>query len=74
MLKIHNANINIMLCSASLKNVFILIVIDDTIVIGAIPFEVDGIDTVVVIFIVAIVDIIAAAILHQAESAGCVQL
>ncbi len=74
MLKIHNANINTMSCNASLKNVFILIVIDDIVVIGAIPFEVDGIDTVVVIFIVAIVDILVAAILHQAESTGCVQL
>jgi hypothetical protein len=60
--------------NASLKTVFILIVIGDTIVIGAISFEVDRIDTVVVIFIVAIVDILVAAILHQAESTGCVQL
>ncbi len=48
--------------------------IDDTVVIGAVPFEVDTIDTPVVIFIGVIVDIIVVAILNKVESTDCIQL
>jgi hypothetical protein len=59
---------------AFFKNVSIWVAIYDTVVIGVVLFEVDTIDTPVVIFIGVIVNVIVVAILNKAESTDCIQL